>query len=195
MNKHKGFNRDIENPISIGTRIFKSVRARVLRCTRVFVYAIDALSQGIGRVLLGIWLTLVRALMAVHRMTHAGDVPCMRETDCGAQGNLSGYASSSGQVVCLGQGLHKSQACGGLIHTLRSLSRRPAQTSRTYLNAGAHGFEYPGSIGNWNFANADRALPQPISLFMVAVESPETGRFGLLWQRFTQSHPTRDGPG
>ena len=194
MNKHKGFNRDIENPISIGTRIFKSVRARVLRCTRVFVYAIDALSQGFGRVLLRIWLTLVRALMAVHRLTHAGDVPGMRETDCGGRGNLSGYASSSGQVVCLGQGLHKSRSCDGYIYTLRSRSRRPAQLSRTYLNAGAHGFENPASIGNWNFANADRALSQPISVLMAAVESPVTGRFGLLWQRFTQSHPTRDGP-
>ena len=195
MNKHKGFNRDIENPISIGTRIFKSVRARVLRCTRVFAYAIDALSQGIGGVLLQIWLGLVRALMAVHRMTLAGDVPGMRKTDCGGRGKLSGYALSGGQVVCLGRGLHKSRACDGLIHTLRSLSRRPAQPSRTYLNAGAHGFENPASIGNWNFANADRALPQPISVFMAAVESPVTGRFGLLWQRFTQSHPARDGPG
>ena len=195
MKEYKGFNWYIENPISIGTRIFKSVCARVLRCTRVFVYAIDALSQGIGVVLLQIWLGLVRALMAVHRMTHAGDVPCMRETDCGAQGNLSGYASTSGQVVCLGQGLHKSRACDGHIYTLHSRSRRPAQPSRTYLNAGAHGFENPASIGNWNFANADRALSQPISVLMAAVESPVTGRFGLLWQRFTQSHPARDGPG
>ena len=162
----------------------------------------DAFFLGIGRVLLWILLALARALMAVLRMIPAVDIQGMRMTDCSRQDSPTVYVSSSGQVARLGRSRHKSLAREVHVYPPISPSKQVVQTSCTYLNAHARGFEAQWAFGIWDFVggvasafmDGERALRWPSLALGVCGGRPCEGVAGRRYRRSVDIHHGRDGP-
>ena len=162
----------------------------------------DAFFLGIGRELLWILLALARALMAVLRMIPAVDIPGMRMTDCGGQDSPMETVWRSGQAVRLGRIRHKSLAREGHEYPPISPSKQVVQTSCTYLNAHARGFEAQWAFGIWDFVGGvasafmygERALMWPSLAPEVCGGRPCEGAARRRCRRFADIHHERDGP-